>query len=203
VSYPGFLYGAGVSWSVEANRDLDLARALNVHVFEDESGVTGPVLLDLGDAYLKAGMPWRNGNVFSFLLTYPEREFDHYVFGGITADGLEAARAAIAGAVARLEGQRMDAPDEEIILRELRLGAAMADFACGFGIARVRSGGAGASGLPADDARALANTLAPLIEEYRQVWLMRNRSGGLKDSAGRLESLLTLLQTAAGRSTAR
>jgi hypothetical protein len=40
-----------------------------------------------------------------------------------------------------------------------------------------------------------------LVAEYRQVWLMRNRSGGLKDSAGRLDKLLTYLKQAAGDST--
>jgi hypothetical protein len=203
VSYPGFLYGAGVSWSLEANRDLDLARALNVHVFEDEAGVTGPVLLDLGNAYLKAGMPWRNGNIFSFLLVHLDTDLTERVFQGMTAEGLEQARSEISRAVARLEGQRMDAPDEQILLRELRLGAAMADFACAFGLARLRNGNAAAAGLPANEARPLAETLEPLVAEYRQVWLMRNRSGGLKDSAGRLDKLLTYLKQAAGDSTSR
>ena len=41
---------------------------------------------------------------------------------------------------------------------------------------------------------ALADELEPLIPRFRQVWLARNRSGGLKDSAARFEDLLAKLR---------
>ncbi|GAB4574209.1 MAG: hypothetical protein Kow0077_19610 [Anaerolineae bacterium] len=42
------------------------------------------------------------------------------------------------------------------------------------------------------DTMRLAEELDALIEEYRRIWLVRNRAGGLADSAGRLERLLAL-----------
>ena len=40
---------------------------------------------------------------------------------------------------------------------------------------------------------ALAEELRPLIERHREIWLRRNRVGGLEDSVGRLEKTLRLL----------
>jgi hexosaminidase len=39
----------------------------------------------------------------------------------------------------------------------------------------------------------LASELGPLVERHRALWLVRNRPGGLKDSAGQIERVLKQL----------
>jgi predicted DNA-binding protein (UPF0278 family) len=46
--------------------------------------------------------------------------------------------------------------------------------------------------IPSSTRARLASDLGRIIEEYRRVWRQRNREGGLRDSVGRLESLLLL-----------
>jgi hexosaminidase len=40
----------------------------------------------------------------------------------------------------------------------------------------------------------LTGELEEIVGEYRRLWLARNRPGGLADSAGRMERLLTMYQ---------
>ncbi len=46
--------------------------------------------------------------------------------------------------------------------------------------------------LPAPDRAALAADLAPLVDDFRRLWLTRDRPGGLHDSTGRFERLLAV-----------
>jgi hypothetical protein len=68
-------------------------------------------------------------------------------------------------------------------------------FACHFGIARLEAGeGSKVSVIPRERRIELAQQLANLIARHRDIWLQRNRPGGLDDSAARLEMTLALLR---------
>jgi hypothetical protein len=69
----------------------------------------------------------------------------------------------------------------------------MALFALRLGEERIRAGGAGTAQLPDSVRRQLAEELSALIANYKDLWLARNRQGGLSDSAARLENILDLL----------
>ncbi len=66
-------------------------------------------------------------------------------------------------------------------------------FACRLGIARIGNSRKGTSELSPEAKAALSAELRPLIPAYRQLWLSRNRGGGLKESAGHFEALLEKL----------
>lgn len=51
ISFLPFAYWAGVSWSFEAHKEIDIKGALNLHAFEDPTGVMGPFVYDLGNLY--------------------------------------------------------------------------------------------------------------------------------------------------------
>ena len=51
VSYLGYGYGAAVSWCLQSNRDIYIARAISLHIFEDASGATGKLAYDVGNVY--------------------------------------------------------------------------------------------------------------------------------------------------------
>jgi hypothetical protein len=72
----------------------------------------------------------------------------------------------------------------------------MLRLACRLGIARLRAGPD--APLAALTSRARSNfreELRELIVRHRQLWLGRNRPGGLRNSAARLERIVTLLDT--------
>jgi hypothetical protein len=198
VSYLGLAWGAAMAWASEANRTLDLPRALDLHAFHDRAGVMGRVAYDLGNVYQAAGLPLvRNASVLAQILIYPERGIAERSFAGLTAGGLAAAGAAIDDAVAEIAGARVDGAGSETAAGELRHAAALLRHAVALGVARLDAARAGArhgeiAGIDARTRQALAAELAPLVAEFRHLWLRGSRPGGLAESAGRLERLLTL-----------
>jgi hypothetical protein len=94
---------------------------------------------------------------------------------GLTAEGLQAADAAIDATMAPLADARMNLEDADLIQAEFRNAAAMLRFACALGGAELEGVGGGMT------------TPASIISEHRRLWLARNRPGGLIDSLARLE----------------
>ncbi|MCC6696357.1 MAG: family 20 glycosylhydrolase [Candidatus Hydrogenedentes bacterium] len=195
VSYVPFLYGAATSWCFAANKDIDVAAMADRYAFYDSAGVMGKVACDLGNAQQQTGMEFGNSTLFYVMLQRRvEEPLNKDGFEKLKAEDLDRTIAFIDGALARLDGADMKCPDAELIKAEFRMNAALAKFACRLGAARIRAGGVATSALPRDQRLQFAAELEPLIPEYRQLWLARNRSGGLKDSAGRFENLVTLLK---------
>jgi hypothetical protein len=199
VSYLGFAGGAAQAWAGAANRDLDLARALDRHVFLDAAGVMGATASDLGNVYLTAPR-MRNGSALAQLLLAPGDSLTEGAFAELTIAGLERAQDAVQAAIRPLARARMARPDAALVAAELAHAGALLDFATKLGRARLEARYEGEpagriAGLPAAVRGPLADQLDGLIGEYRGLWSARNRPGGLSDSAGRLERILELLRT--------
>jgi len=86
------------------------------------------------------------------------------------------------GIADRLGKQRMHLPDANVIADEIRNGIAMLKHAC----RRTRWRLSASS----EDVTNLAADLRDIIGEHERLWLSRNRVGGLRDSARRLEARL-------------
>jgi len=192
VSYLGLAYGASVAWCHEVNRDLDVARALDAHVFRDRAGALGGLARDLGDVYRETGVLVKNASVLALLLLFPERPLGEGRLKGLTVEGLERAEARAASLGSRLHEARCDRDDAGLLSDEFQLAASLMRHACRFGIARLAAPGGAAESIPKAGRKALSADLAPVVGEYRRVWRLRNREGGLSDSAGRLDRLLLL-----------
>lgn len=188
VSYLGYAYGAAVSWAAEANRALDLPRALDLHAFYDSAGVMGRLAHDLGNVYQKPGVHVPNNSPLVLILLQPDRTGEET---GLTVEGLLETAAYIEEVQRRLPDARMATEDAELVVDEFRVAAGLLAHACKNGIARLEAGTSTAD-LPAGARAALADDLAPLLSEYRRLWLARNRLGGLADSVARLDRLLAL-----------
>lgn len=191
-SYLGYAYGAAVSWAGERNREIDLPRALNLHAFRDEAGVMGRLAFDLGNAYKETGVIVGNSSALFHLLISPEISLTRGALAKLTADSLKRTCQSIERAMARLPDARMKRDDAQQVIDEFRNNAAMLRHACRLGIARSDAKGGRIGNIPEETRRDLARELEQIISEYRRLWLVRNRPGGLPDSAGRFERLLTL-----------
>jgi hexosaminidase len=180
VSYAGFAAGAACSWCHASNAELDLVSLLDLHAFGDQAGVIGKLACDLGNVYQTSGKQIPNASsLFRILVPPPTPKVPA---AGMTASELEAARAAIDAAMARLSQSRMAVPDAALIEAEFRNAAAMLRLACDLGEAEI-------SGQTSAANSEFSRSLASIIEEHRRLWLARNREGGLDDSAARLLAL--------------
>ncbi|HSV12755.1 MAG TPA: family 20 glycosylhydrolase [Tepidisphaeraceae bacterium] len=162
VSYLGFAAGAAFSWCLESNRDIDLIAALNAHAFVDPTAVLGRVACDLGNVYRVCPKNNVNGSALFRVLVPPPNDANPKRH--LTAADLEAVSAAIDRAIAPLS-------DAGLIPDEFRNAAAMLRHA----IALAGGASGGVKAAP-----------GAIIGEHRRLWLLRNRPGGLADSAARL-----------------
>jgi hypothetical protein len=180
ISYLGLLAGAAYSWSLEANADRDIAAALDIHAFRDTAGAIGRLAYDLGNVYRTEGLKRHNSSVLFWVLQWPADQLRANAAEASGPEVFERASAAIDQIMASLDRARMRRPDAALIGREFELAAWMMRHAC-----RRARFVLGAGDTPGGD---LDRDMGALIEEYRAVWLARNRPGGLADSAGRLEA---------------
>jgi hexosaminidase len=192
VSYLGFLAGAGFSWNVSDAKDplaLDWPGLLDRHVFADTMAGLGRAAYELGNAYLHTGSLRPNASVLFWILIKPERLFTpegvtHKSLGR-TLDHLERA-----GELGATVGDQEGA----LVQEELAWVRDLLRFACHLGRARCSLADRDQIALaPAPLRAALVHELKPLLERHRALWLMRNRPGGLDDSARRLQRILAEL----------
>jgi hexosaminidase len=167
MSFAGLAAGAAMSWCLQSNRDMPLARVLGAHVFEDSAGVMGAAACELGNVYKAVGKQIANRSALFSILVPSSTHRDP--MEGITRQGLERAEAAIESAMKSVHLAKMNREDAALIQLEFSNAAAMLRYACRKGI--------GESG---DD------ELMEIVRRHRQCWLARNRPGGLEESLRRL-----------------
>ncbi|NPV68230.1 MAG: family 20 glycosylhydrolase [Anaerolineae bacterium] len=196
VSYLGFAYGAAVSWAAAANRTLDVPAALDHFAFQDEAGVMGQLAYDLGNVYQLAGVLGDNRSALHGLLMHADVPLGETWMAGLKAENLARAQAAIEEIMLRLDSAQIMALDADLIMDEFDLAANLLLHACKLGQAQLAAPGQKVTNIPGRQRKRLAEELEPLLDEYRRIWLARNRPGGLADSIARLEKLLALYHQA-------
>jgi hexosaminidase len=179
VSFAPLAYGAGVSWCLSSNREIDLAGVLDEFVFDDRAGRLGAALVAMGDAYTKTGLVSANASPLSAALlpgttlgTWGEATGARV---GAVIDRLSEAEAGVAACAAACS-------DAEAVKAELQQALRLARHGA-WRIARE----VGASA-PSDS--ELAVDLREAIESQRRCWGLRSRPGGLDDSIARLQKTL-------------
>jgi hypothetical protein len=197
ISYLGFAAGAAFSWDLETNRSLDLPAALNLYSFEDKANVMGQVAADLGNIYSLPGLSRSNSSVLFWILKYDLEKMQAELKrrseivppeSGVAVASykasldpatLQQAYAEIAEIVNRLEKTNLQRLDGELVKAEYKLTARLMQHAC-------RRGSLGLAALePAEKfqlVQELEADITGIIESFQQLWLARNRPGGLTDS---------------------
>jgi hexosaminidase len=201
ISYLGFAAGAAYSWSLDSNQGIDLTRALDQHAFYDRAGVMGKLAYELGNLYQAAGIEWTNASVLSAILQRPlDLIGAHPKIRKVPFEKILAAIGSVMGPLkwANLDWSPLAGYQKELYRREFELAARMLRHACRRGILAVEIFGPEEvrSHPGSKDAcflerlrKELYQDLEEMIEKYEQVWLLRNRKGGLKDSTARLKLL--------------
>lgn len=186
VSYLGFAYGAALSWSNETNTDIDLPAVLSAFAFEDRSGVMGRLAYDLGNTYQMPGLLVHNSSLLSWIYIQQlsdirARAARQNPNGTLDDDALahklHETIDYIDEVVTPLNSARMARPDAQLIQQEFAVAARMLKHGARRALAQLTN--------PADQSD-LAEDLDGIEADLRQVWLSRNRPGGLDDSVTRL-----------------
>jgi hypothetical protein len=195
VSYLGYAYGAAVSWARQSNQNCDLPRALDLHTFRDKAGVMGQLVYELGNAYKEPDVLLGNQSVLFYILQNPEDSVSAGPNGGLTIDSLKKTQDYIDRVMLPLSKARMERPDAQQIADEISNAAALLRHSCCLAIARLQTTDGKISSIPENTRKELAADLKNIITEHKRLWLLRNREGGLVDSAARMERLLEMYQT--------
>lgn len=189
VSFPGFAAGAAFSWCLESSAGQDLAAALDLHVFRDRASVLGKLCLDLGNAYQRAGGRLHNAShLFQILRSPPGSPLP----ASVSAESLEETRRFVESAAAPLEHARMDRADSALVRDEMAFTVRLLLLACERGLARQgspvrRTTGEKCAFGAGQDPSVLTDRL---VGGYERLWLARNRTGGLRESAGSLRQAI-------------
>jgi hypothetical protein len=176
VSFPAMLYAGAAAWSLDRHRDIDVAAALDRHVFRDPTGRLGAALVEAGGAYRATGRRGINGSpLFSAVVGSGMAG----AFGEVDVASTQNVADSLESAMAEVGAARPGCADGALVCRELSQAMRLARQGAW---RMLRDAGA-----HAPDARALRRDLAEAIEEQRACWLARSRPGGLQDSLARLE----------------
>lgn len=194
ISDPGLAFGAAVSWCLETNRELDLGAALSAHCFDDPTGELARALLALGDVHRAVTPQAPNISALVAHGYWPQLQIGRGFTKGLRFEELDRVEEILTDARARIGRANPGRADGALVQDELRNGAALVGLLTRDARARMVGDGALAS-VPAPARDELASKLRPIIAEHRRLWLARNRSGGLDDSAAWLEHLLHCYET--------
>ncbi|QDU35258.1 N,N'-diacetylchitobiase precursor [Poriferisphaera corsica] len=202
VSLPGYMYGAAVSWSLDTNRELDIAKAMDEHVFMDSAGVMGKTVMKAGSMPVQVAKVSKN--CLGWLMQRLENKYlgdqmfkmPWFNIGPINEENLSEAETIMDEVIAELDQVKMDRADADQVVREMKLGCELIKISVHLNKARVAEDVASYDLLSEAKRKELAAELKAYIGPYRESWLKRNREGGLKDSAGRFETILKMLENA-------
>ena len=178
-NYLGYAMGAAYSWAWEANRDVDVPRTISQFAFDDPTGNFGQVAYDLGEVYRVLGIEPHNSSVLWLMLHWPLQEVAEGYRETVAPETLHEALAAIDRAMVPLNAAQSRRSDAALLKREFELAARMMRHAARRALYAI--------GAPDRSAAELDQDLGDIIAEYKAVWLLRNRPGGLSDSVARLE----------------
>ncbi|HZJ26118.1 MAG TPA: family 20 glycosylhydrolase [Acidimicrobiia bacterium] len=194
VSDPGLAYAAAMAWCRDTNRELDLAAALSAHCYDDPTGRLADALLALGDVHRAITPQAPNISALIAPLYWPQLHLGRGFLGGFDIAELDRVDEIVDHAVTDVAAATPRRPDGDLLADELANGAALVSLVARDERARLEGDGTLPS-VPQPVRDALAEELRPLIDRHRELWLARNRRGGLDDSAAWLEHLAACYAT--------
>ena len=171
ISYVGFTAGAGLSWNLDRNKDVDLAGVISRHFFDDPTGRSGKFLLDLGRTPNRIkGIDVSNQSAIHrllFVLHKPEE------LSKVTVSELSRAQVWLDKLETDLSALRLMCGDGNLVRHELQHALLSARYA----LQRCQRIKAGKCNAP-----DLDRALRELVQSHGEQWLTRNRLGGLRES---------------------
>jgi len=183
ISYPGILTGACFAWCFKANKDVDTAKGLDLLIFKDQQEVLGNLLLDISDVQKKIPKIIGNCSVFGKMLFAKNDEIKAF-FENIPEKCFDDAINGFNILSKRIKHAAPNADDGALVKKELEATIEMAIFAilrAKFIIFKSHI-----------DKVMMKHNLEHIIHIHEELWLQRNRHGGLRESSDKLRHLMKM-----------
>ncbi|MBC9888320.1 MAG: family 20 glycosylhydrolase [Opitutae bacterium] len=176
VVIPALLYGAGVSWNGRGNEAEGLARQIDA--IDAGSNGWGRLLLDAGNLYALPQYVLHNRSVLFDLLQGGDDAIE--TMQALTLPGLEKTLRQTRRLLARLG--RLSPPGKDSLLRkdEIHWSLSMLELACLRGLQSKRG----------SELKTWRRSALELKARFVEIWNLRHRPGGLRDSLKRFEPLV-------------
>ncbi len=200
-SFVPLAFGAAVSWSLQRNRDIDLAKAADLHVFEDKAGVMGRLVMDLGNAYQVAGSTVSNASTLAIPFYQMPDTTPKWLSQAAQSGGAQRfceAERYVANTIAGLKSTDMRCVDAQLLKEEFAFAADMLQLGCRINAARCEAADQALAKLDVAQRQTLTQALENIMREYPRIWKLRNRPGGLSDSLARLKRLHQAMKKVGG-----
>lgn len=197
ISYPGYLLGACHAWNHKSVRSTDTLKGLNSLFFDDEEGTTATVFHELGKVLELAPANIENATIFHHLLFWDKLFWDRHhppsALNSISEKQLQDCLNRFDEIRSQINGIGCRSPDREIIQRELGNAISMAELGINRHLARQnRSRTKTGTGSVRKETLSTSNLrlqLMEIIKNHEELWLARNRPGGLRESVSHLSSI--------------
>lgn len=179
ISWPGIAASGGWSWNAGAELETLIPFAIDFAFNPDGDGTLGTFLLDYGRIPDSFAHPGVNCNNFWGILNAPDRRGNRVLFEQATRQEIRAALRRLAAWRRKIEMHPPKAP--RLVLDELDNSSLLTRLA--LESLAARKGGR-------FDRGAWNDSLRHVIGRHRELWLARNRAGGLRESMNVLENFL-------------
>jgi hypothetical protein len=182
VSLHGFAHGAAHAWHGKAVDDARFTENFCYHVFGQTTDMAETLRL-LGSSYITCGNPSRNESLLYHALVEPllhTRPPTRSPIEMMSASGLQRILAQLSDTKLWPAGQKIMGQFERLALRELKLAARMDCLASRRALAAkaLRNG----ENVRSSQLRRLARQMCDLEEDFRKLWLSRNKVSRLRDN---------------------
>ena len=186
ISYLGYVAAAGISWNYENHHTSDFIPELNLHVFQDTAGVLGKAFSDLGhlDDLFQHSLV---NNTLLFQILY--RDTKHSVFSKFTQEEIQKVQSQIAHLKEKIDHSKAECSNAHLIVEEFQHTCLMLEHASLRAVTQLEQ-----KWSDSQRKKELSQHLQGLIEQFKELWFRRNRSGGLTDSLQRFYEQLDFYQ---------
>jgi hypothetical protein len=182
-SYAPYVYGASVSWCLKQNRHLDINSVLNRYIYKDPAEKTSQIIFDMGNVNQVLNENDIFNTSFYAMLQFIDKPMGKQAqLKNLTIKNLTKTIEALHKIIDRVETAKATAKDCEIVYREIKNAANLAIHSCNLGIAKLKTEDGTIEGVNAETKYQLSVELDAIISEYKEIWILRNRIGGLTDS---------------------
>ncbi len=184
ISFLGFAAGAAYAWCLESNRSLEIPLAVSQFAFDDKTGAMGRLAYDLGNLHQETGLIIPNATTFFGAMQRPLEVIK--AFPGIDAAVFRQLGEKVEVMLSVLQEARMARPDAALIRREYQNTGRLLRHAC----RRVELAFEDDPAKSQPLRQELKKDMGEFLDEYRALWLERNRPGGLVDSQARFLEII-------------
>ncbi|WP_430812920.1 MULTISPECIES: beta-N-acetylhexosaminidase [unclassified Carboxylicivirga] len=183
ISYPGIMYGAGLSWALDQNQELPTDRLMSNSMMAKPNPELSKLIVELGEVYkLYDGDIQKYVNVFYDILRAPDASLSTPKLKHVNATNTQEVLNTLDNLLNRLHQCSVFNDEQRLMRDELILAAGFARHSAQMAKERLSLPDHKMSLASAKCKQMMMKDWERLLARYRELWLERNRPGGLQSS---------------------